>query len=327
MNKGMKFLLGVGSILLVAFLVAGLFAGNLLYNLALNPRADKSKVYTADHNSLSTVATTSDPAHSELKEMAKLWRADFQMENHKLESRDKLLLDATAFTQESNLWAILCHGYGGSNKQNTIASHQFFEQGYNVLLPNARGHGESEGSYIGMGWDDRLDIVDWIEYILKQDENAEIVLYGVSMGAATVMMASGEDLPTNVRAIVEDCGYTSVWDEFSYQLQMLFHIPASPVMNFASLVTKARAGWWIETGNAVEQVAKSKTPMMFIHGDSDTFVPAFMLDQVYEAASVPKEKLLVEGAGHGMAASVLGAEYWDSVFAFISLHLTDAQLV
>lgn len=160
-----------------------------------------------------------------------------------------------------------------------------------------------------------------INKIVESDPEAQIVLYGVSMGGATVMMVSGEDLPQNVKAIVEDCGYTSVWDEFSYQLDVLFGLPTFPAKNFASLVTKVRAGWWLEDGNALKQVSKSKTPMFFIHGDKDTFVPYDMLDKVYNAATVEKDILIVEGAEHGGAEFVLGEDYWNTAFGFINKYI------
>jgi len=141
------------------------------------------------------------------------------------------------------------------------------------------------------------------------------------MGGATVMMTSGEELPKNVKAIIEDCGYTSVWDEFSYQLKEIFNLSSFPIMNFSSAVTKIRAGYTLEEASAIAQVAKSKTPMMFIHGDNDTFVPSSMFNEVYEAANVPKEKIYVKGAGHGEAASVAGEMYWEKIENFINKYL------
>ncbi|HBT73792.1 MAG TPA: alpha/beta hydrolase, partial [Lysinibacillus sp.] len=161
----------------------------------------------------------------------------------------------------------------------------------------------------------------WVNHIVSLNESAEIVLYGVSMGGATVMMASGENLPTNVKAIIEDCGYSSVWDEFSYQLKAIFHLPAFPIMHFSSVVTKLKAGYTLGEASAVEQVAKSKTPMLFIHGDNDTFVPSTMLNEVYEAANVPKQKLIVEGAGHGGAESVASELYWATIQQFLESNM------
>ena len=135
------------------------------------------------------------------------------------------------------------------------------------------------------------------------------------------MMASGEDLPSNVKAIIEDCGYSSVWDEFSYQLQAIFHLPSFPIMQFSSVVTKLKAGYTLGEASALDQVAKSKTPMLFIHGDNDTFVPSTMLNNVYEAANGPKQKLLVEGAGHGEAESVAGELYWETIQHFLETYM------
>lgn len=317
MKKRTKIILIILGILVVLLFAGGLFAGNMLYDLALNPNSDKSTVFKADHNSMTDVKMPDE----EERKKAKEWYDSADVQDDTMVSRDNLKLHGLKVEQEGNLWAIICHGYGGEAAQNTTSAYRFYQQGYNILMPDARGHGDSQGDYIGMGWDDRLDIVDWIQRILEEDPEAEIVLYGVSMGAATVMMVSGEELPENVKVIVEDCGYTSVWGEFSYQLKMIFGIPSFPAMNFASLVTKVRAGWWLGEGSAVKQVEKSKTPMLFIHGDADTFVPSFMLDEVYDAANVEKEKLLVEGAGHGGSAGILGDEYWNTVFNFIDKYM------
>ena len=155
-------------------------------------------------------------------------------------------------------YAVLCHGY--QNNATGMASYgkHLFDLGYTVLLPDARGHGESEGDYIGMGWPERRDVVRWCQQLIAEDPEAEIVLYGVSMGAATVMMASGEaDLPVQVRCVIEDCGYTSVWDEFSGQLKELFGLPPFPVLNAADLVCRIRAGYSITEASALRQVELS----------------------------------------------------------------------
>ena len=98
------------------------------------------------------------------------------------------------------------------------------EQGYNTLQPDNRAHGQSEGNYIGMGYLDQYDVLSWIGYILEKDSEAEIVLHGVSMGAATLMMLSGqENIPDNVKVIIEDCGYTSAKDYLTWKLKRRFH--------------------------------------------------------------------------------------------------------
>ena len=123
---------------------------------------------------------------------------------------------------------------------------------YNILVPYLRGHGKSEGDYIVRGWDDRLDIIDWINNILEDNPSSEIILHGTSMGAATVLSTSGENLPNNVKAIIADCGYTSVWNEFTYQLKALFNLPAFPVMNLSNMVTMVKAGYSLKEAFPIE---------------------------------------------------------------------------
>lgn len=109
----------------------------------------------------------------------------------------------------------MLHGYRGDYTGALCLAEPYYEAGYQVIAPDLRACGESEGSYVGMGWLDREDILQWIDYITVRDPQAEIVIHGISMGAATTMMTAGETTPDAVKAFVEDCGYTSVWDVFS----------------------------------------------------------------------------------------------------------------
>ena len=119
---------------------------------------------------------------------------------------------------------IIAHGYSGHSEQMSGFAQMYHKDlGYNVLLPDARGHGRSEGDYIGFGWPERKDYLKWIDQVIEHTgESTQVVLHGVSMGGATVMMTSGEELPPQVKAIVEDCGYTSVTDELKYQLKRMY---------------------------------------------------------------------------------------------------------
>jgi fermentation-respiration switch protein FrsA (DUF1100 family) len=298
---------------------AGFIAGNYFYSLALQPGGDRSEVFRADHNRIELPADMppQDPRDEEA------WYEQSLHEDVYSISGDGLRLHASRIPHPDagKRWAILCHGYSCS-MHHMIRSAMFFgDMGFNILLPDARGCGASEGDYYGMGWQDRPDIVGWINKILEWEPGAQIVLYGVSMGGATVMMVSGEKLPPNVKAIVEDCGYTSAWDEFAYQLKGIFKLPPFPIMHFSSLVTRLRAGYRLGEASAVDQVAKSTTPTLFIHGTQDTFVPFSMLQQVYDACNAPKQLCAVEGAGHAMAAAMLGAEYWVMVERFIGQYI------
>jgi hypothetical protein len=172
-----------------------------------------------------------------------------------------------------------------------------------------------------MGWPDRLDVISWINYINEKSSDCKIILYGVSMGAATVMMTTGEELPSNVKLAIEDSGYTSVWDELEYQMKKIFDLNSFPFLNVASIITKIRAGYNFKEASSVEQLKKSVTPTLFIQGDSDEFVPSYMLDINYEAANCEKEKLVVEGAGHIGSSKIAPDLYWETIDNFIAKYI------
>ncbi len=198
--------------------------------------------------------------------------------------------------------AILSHGYSSQGLWMGLYAKMYHMLGYNVLLPDSRGHGSSEGNYIGFGWVDRKDYLKWIDYVIKKTgPDTQIVLHGVSMGGATVLMTSGENLPSNVKAIVSDCAYTSVKEELSYQMKRMYNLPSFPLLNVTSFITKIKAGFTFGEASALKQVKKSKTPTLFIHGGNDEFVPTSMVNQLFEACSSEKDLFIVSGAGHGAA--------------------------
>lgn len=313
-----KKIIGIAISSILVILILGLsFVGNYFYNLALNPDTPKDIVFGTPEEA---EATSGQVLDSDIQWL--LTESNYTDET--LTSFDNLNLHAYKVLNQndSNKWVITVHGYTSEGINMSSYAKNYYDIGYNVLIPDLRSHGLSEGDYIGMGWDDRLDIIDWINTILEYNPNAEIVLHGVSMGAATVSMVSGEDLPSNVKAIVADCGYTSVWDEFAYQLDDLFSLPEFPILNVSSLVAKVRAGYFLGEASTLKQVAKSKTPILFIHGDEDDFVPYYMMDELYDATSSEKEKLTIKNAGHAKASEVDPETYWTTVSNFTSKYIT-----
>ena len=190
------------------------------------------------------------------------------------------------------------------------------ELGYNVVMPELHACGESKGEAIQMGWKDRLDVLHW----LKTFQADTMVVHGISMGAATTMMLSGEQMPDGIKSLrfVEDCGYTSVWDEFAGQLKEQFSLPAFPLMYSTSLLCRLRYGWSFGEASALEQVKQCHYPMLFIHGNSDTFVPSYMVYPLYEAKPGAKELWIAEDAEHALSYKEHKAEYIAKVRDFVT---------
>lgn len=308
----MKIFIIIFTVILIVLISIYFFMGNFFYNIALNP------------NTLKNFVLGEDSAEVEEQEEKGLEKVDWLSQNSThtyITSSNNGNLKLHAYEiinkEESDTWTITIHGYSGQAKDMTYFAQEFYKRGYSVLMVDLRGHGQSEGDYIGMGWHDRLDIMDWANYLINKNYNCKIILHGVSMGGATVMMATGEELPDNIKVAIEDCGYSSIWDEFEIQLKRLYNLPTFPVLNAASAVCKIKAGYNIDEGSAVEQVKKSKTPTLFIHGEQDSFVPFEMLDKVYQAASCEKEKLVIKGAAHAESVSVDPELYWETIDEFI----------
>ena len=256
---------------------------------------------------------------TEEKQLAEQWIETINSEKVKVTAKDGIILKGTEYIKDdqSNDWAIILHGYRSSPDSVISIGRHFSEEGYNVLIPYMRATGESEGEYIGMGWLDKDDLQCWINKIIEQNNNANIVLHGSSMGAATVLMASGDDLPSNVKAIIEDSGYTSVWDIFASEAKARFNLPAFPVLNMFEIVANFRAKYDIKKASALEQVKKANIPILFIHGDSDDFVPEYMCEQLYNAANCKKEKLIIQGAGHTESRYKEPETYYNKIFEFL----------
>ena len=302
-GRGMKKRWKIALAALAVVVAVGLFfAGNYLFHYALDPR-------------------NGDPEWAMEGDSA--W-FDGASGDRWLTSHDGLKLHALYLPREgSHKYAVICHGYGSTPQFGGRYAAKFYELGFSILAPAARAHERSEGAWVSMGWLERRDIVAWVDTLVEQDPQAEIALFGVSMGGATVMMTAGEtDLSPHVKCVIEDCGYSSVWDEFAAQLKEQFGLPTFPVLDAASLVTQARAGWSFREASAVEQLKKTRLPMLFIHGEEDTFVPYAMLDVVYGACASPeKEKLSVPGAGHGEASWEDPETYWSTVERFLGKHI------
>ena len=305
-----------------------LFVSNYLVNYAIGRSGDGG-----DREVALEVEASPDSVEAIIETNRAQYSADIDAfaaahpgENVTLTAADGLTLHgvryANAETADTHRWAIVLHGYRGDHTGVLNLAMPYYEAGYQVIAPDLRACGDSDGDYVGMGWLDREDILRWIDFILADDPQAEIVVHGISMGAATTMMTAGEDTPENVKVFIEDCGYTSVWDVFSSELQLRFGLPEFPILYTASGVAKLRAGYTFGEASALRQVENCEKPMLFIHGTADDFIPYEMMDELYNAKPGDnKAELTADGAGHGEAMYALGDTYWDTVFDFIEPYM------
>lgn len=216
--------------------------------------------------------------------------------------------------------AVVVHGYTDNHLcfLNLVRMYRD-DLNYNVMVPDLHHHGYSEGDAVQMGWLDRLDVRRFGDMAHEIWGDDFLVVHGVSMGAATTMMLSGDDLPAYYRAFVEDCGYSSVWDQFAHNLKDSFHLPPFPVLNSASIVCKNKYGWSFKEASSVNQLAKSERPMLFIHGDKDDFVPFEHLQKNYDAkVKGYKEMWVAPGSEHAMAFKDHPVEYTQHVRDFLA---------
>ena len=214
-------------------------------------------------------------------------------------------------------WAILAHGYGRDQRYTRDYAEVYLKQGYNVLSPDLCASGESEGKYITMGINESEEVAKWAAKVKERDANAEIVLHGVSMGAATVMLAAGRYEISGLAAVIEDCGYTSAYEMFTSQLGVIFGLPEFPIMTCVDIVSGIKTGVKVSDAAPLKAISSIKVPVLFIHGAADTQVPPSMMERLYNACHTHKKKFVVEGAGHGDAMTVAGKEYWNIVFSFL----------
>lgn len=318
MNKAMKIVIIIICCALVLALILLIAASYYFYDVAINRDKKDFLEYSEDlKENFSEAAQGSDDQGL----IGPEWVESKDYETWTITSEDGLKLTGYYIPAEAptDRIVILAHGYSSQGKEmGTYARFYHEVLGYHVLMPDARGHGASEGDYIGFGWPERKDYLLWINHVIEAvGQEAKIILHGISMGGATVMMVSGEELPEQVKATIEDCGYTSVHEELSYQLKRIYNLPSFPILHATSLLTKLKAGYGFYEASALKQVKKNKLPMLFIHGAKDTFVPTRMVYQLYEACQTPKELLVIPGAGHGLSYRVDKEAYEDKVIEFI----------
>ncbi len=218
----------------------------------------------------------------------------------------------------SHSYVIICHQYGGSPYSMEEYAKHFYELGFNIVMPYMRGHGESPYKNISFGWGDRLDIAEWVEYIVSKDENARIALFGVSLGANAVTQIASEDLPENVRLAIADSCYTSIEELIKEYVKNETPFSSSFVTKLTSAFSKSKIGESFENADTIIKVREIELPIMFINAENDTAVPPLVSKRLYENCDAEVvEEIIIEKGTHGNNLQADAESYWSYVDGFI----------
>lgn len=320
--------LGLISVLLAA---STYFIGNYFVDFALVPQSGgQDRVVQADDSANSdgpqaipqAKAAAIQATKNQERHAADQWAASFTdlKKDVQITAKDEKILKGHQFLQKQAdpRWAVVVHGYQADESEAYVVGRHFYEQGYNVLTMDLRAHGRSQGDFIGMGVLDSQDLRLWIANLVQTYPEAQIVLHGTSMGGATVLMTGALDLPPNVKAIISDCAYTSVWDIFQSELKLRFGLPAFPVLNMAEIMASLRAGYNFHDPSPLKAVSQIKVPLLLIHGNADDFVPVTMAHQLDKAAPDALTQLvIIDQAGHGDAKYADPDIYYQTLTTFL----------
>ena len=245
--------------------------------------------------------------HAETIRRERKWYPAQPKEDVWMESFDGLRLHGNLLEQPEGKNArgtlLLAHGFRGSGYVDfSCALRPYYELGFNLLVIDQRAHLQSEGEYITMGVRERRDVRDWALWLLqKYGEDHPVILDGISMGAASVLMAAGLDLPRNVRGIIADCPFTSPREIFHSVMTSSIKLPTFLLWG-ADICCRLMAGFSIDGASTVEALQHCTLPLRIAHGEDDDFVPCWMGVKSFEAAVSPDKQLItVPGAGHGMS--------------------------
>lgn len=295
----------------VLLIVCSVFVSEYLFKIIIYRQKKSSSQKDID-------AVASWYRHYPIAKEGRRWLESMPYINVYIKSFDGLRLYGALLENYSDKIVICVHGFTGSGKKDFASLAQaYYKNGYNVLLVDNRAHGQSEGKYVGFGVLDRFDLRNWVKYVINRfGSNVQVFLHGISMGAATVLMASSI-MPKNVRGIIADCGFTSVYEIFEYVLKRDYHLPKFPIIYLTNIMSKIRAGYGYKDVNTTAEIARSDIPILFIHGENDEFVPLWMTMKNYSHCKAYKELFIVRESEHAESHYIDKKGYERRILTFI----------
>lgn len=269
------------------------------------------------------IEKTSYGKYYNLIQQSNAWLADHHAEDVYMDSDDGLTLHGLWIPAEDPKGTILfAHGYRSTYLVDFgMAMELYHNKGMNLLIPDQRCHGKSEGKYITFGVKESRDMANWISFHNVKFGQYPIILSGLSMGASTMLYLADQALPDNVKGIIADCGFTSPSAIIGSVFTAVTHLPGWLCMWSTDLFARIFAGFSLNEKDTVSILANSRYPVFMIHGMNDGFVPCEMTRKGFAACNVAKKLLLVDGADHGVSFVVDRERYTNMIEAFLEENL------
>ncbi len=298
---------------IIAIILVLLVVGNIATAVVLT-----NSVFSK--NGLADSKKADELIHIELSEKNYINWLDKKCEKVSIDGENGKDLNALKLSNydTSHSYIILCHPFSETPRDMARYAHRFFDIGFNVYLPEARGYGESKYGKTTLGYEDYKDIIKWVDYIVESDKDAKIFVFGVGMGGTSALMTADKNLPENVKGIIADCPYSDLNDLFKHNIKEIYNLPAFPVVQLASVYNKVANGWSFSDFNVKESVIKTQVPILFIQAGEDQVVPAAQINDLYDIITEKNsEHVLISGATHCETLDFSQDKYWNNVQSFI----------
>jgi len=240
-----------------------------------------------------------------------------------IKSTDGLRLHALWIpAEQAKGTVLLAHGYRSTILADFAMIFDFYHGlGLNLLVPDQRCHGKSEGKYITFGIKESSDMLQWLDFHNRTYGNYPVVLNGLSMGASTMLYLADEELPENVMGIIADCGFTSPWEIIGKVYRSTVHFPALPSLVTADLFARIFAGFSLRQKDTRKTLANNRLPILVVHGLDDSFVPVQMTEAAFSVCAGSKQLLLMPGADHGVSFLADPVKYTQTIMDFLNVNL------
>lgn len=313
-----EFIWTIVKLTVVVCIVVGVVGFLLTRNLMIRGRTGE-RVSVSGMKTAGCVASNKESEDKRVKE----WLNEVKREKVTLTADDHSILVARKIVvnKDSDKWAVILHGFNGSMEDIYDVAMHYTEEGFNVLMPDLRANGESEGAFHGMGWTDRMDVINWIDVILQEKPSAQIAIHGIDIGADAALMLTGESIKSSIKAIVAEGAYTSVWDVVKKEYEARYDWPVFPIVNMMNPVSRIWGGYSLKEADAIKQVKNANVPILLIHGGNDTYATSDMTEQLDREISSSHEVLEIGTGTHEDCRYAEPDTYYNKTFEFVGTYI------